>query len=51
MLGFFGLIAGVAFLGYKELIDKEPDFNAVRREMVLQKKEAKKVSKGKKKTE
>ena len=47
MLGFFGLIGLVAFLGYKELIDKEPDFNAVRREMVNMKKEAKKLSKGK----
>ena len=51
MLGFFGLIGLVAFLGYKELIDKEPDFNAVRREMVNMKKEAKKLSKGKKKSE
>merc|ERR1719273_1639375 len=34
MLGFVGLVGLVAWLGYKELIDKEPDFNAIRREMV-----------------
>ena len=51
MLGFFGLMGLVAFLGYKELIEKEPDFNTVRREMVNMKKEQKKNSKGKKKNE
>ena len=51
MLGFFGLMGLVAFLGYKEMIEKEPDFNTVRREMVNMKKEQKKNSKGKKKNE
>ena len=51
MLAFFGLLAGVAWLAHKELIDKEPDFNTIRREMINQKKEAKRDSKGKKKTE
>ena len=44
MLGFFILVASVAWFGYKELIEKEPDFNTVRREMVNQKKEAKKAA-------
>ena len=48
MLGFFGLLGGVAYLGYKNLIEKEPDFNTVRREMINLKKQAKKDSKGKK---
>lgn len=51
MFAFFGLLAGVAWLAHKELIDKEPDFNTIRREMINQKKEAKRDSKGKKKTE
>ena len=51
MLAFFGLLGGVAYLGYKELIDQEPDFNLVRREMINLKKQAKKDSKGKKKNE
>ena len=45
MLGFFGLIGLVAFLVWKNLLEKEPDFNAIRREMINQKKE----SRGKKK--
>ena len=45
MLGFFGVIGLLVWLGYRELIDKEPDFNAIRREMVNQKK----LSKGKEK--
>ena len=48
LLGLVGIIALIARLCYKELIDKEPDFNAIRREMVNMKKEAKKNSKGKK---
>jgi hypothetical protein len=51
MIAFFGLLGGVAYLGYKELVEKEPDFNAVRREMVNLKKQAKKDSKNKKKNE
>ena len=45
MLGFFGLIGLVAFLVWKNLLEKEPDFNAIRRDMINQKKE----SRGKKK--
>ena len=48
MLGLVGFIALIAWLGYKELIDKEPDFNTVRREMINMKRESKKNSKGKK---
>jgi len=48
MVAFFGLLGGVGYLGFKELVDKEPEFNAVRREMVNLKKQAKKDSKNKK---
>ena len=41
MIGFFGLIALVAFLVWKNLLEPEPDFNAVRREMINMKKESK----------
>ena len=40
MIGFFGLIALVAFLVWKNLLEPEPDFNAVRREMINMKKES-----------
>ena len=41
MIGFFGLIALVAFLVWKNLLEPEPDFNAIRREMINLKKESK----------
>ena len=41
MIGFFGLLALVAFLVWKNLLEPEPDFNAVRREMINLKKESK----------